>query len=365
MNNYILPKNNFKLTFSFSFSVSFDNDNPICLSHTMVNSLNYINAHIKKYDAFDVDEISKKINPYEFIFSNVSDTSIPISKIKPDSNIYYELYEIISLCFIFEDMTKNDISILHVGYNPISINLLIDTLRDRYNDNKIFSDFNALHKLFNTEDIDILNNINLGIFECIEDSENTQINKLIVVLYIVCSKMNKNGSIIIKLNDLTHKATIDALYILNNMFDKISLIKPLLSNILTNENFVICKNFIGKNVSTYLSEIEPIALKIMNNTFSEKINSILKNKIPVLFLTKIEEYNAIFGQQQLESKDQLISIINNKNRYDKIEALKRNNIQKGIIWCEKYQIPHNKFSDKINIFLNVKSTDEMAVSNYS
>jgi len=359
MNNYILPKNNFKLTFSFSFSVSFDNDNPIFLSHTMVNSLNYINTHIKKYDIFDVNEISKKINPYEFIFSNVSDTSIPISKIKPHSNIYYELYEIISSCFIFEDMSKTVISILHIGDNPISINLLIDTMRDSYNDNKFFSNFNIINDLN-------IDNINLGIFECVEDSKNTQINKLIVVLYIVCSKMSKNGSIIIKLNDLTDKATVDVLYILNNMFDKISLIKPLLSNILTNENFVICKNFIGKHASIYLSEIEPIALKIINKSgHNPKIISILKNKIPILFLTKIEEYNAIFGQQQLESKDQLISIINNKNKYDKIEALKRNNIQKGIIWCEKYQIPHNKFSDKINIFLNIKSPDDVVVSNYS
>lgn len=124
------------------------------------------------------------------------------------------------------------------------------------------------------------------------------------------------------------------------------------------------QEFIGKHAPLYLSIIEPIALKIINNTFyDKKVISILQNKMPILFLTKIEEYNAIFGQQQLESKDQLISIINNKNRYDKIESLKRNNIQKGIIWCEEYQIPHNKFSDKINIFLNIKSPDDMIVSN--
>jgi hypothetical protein len=380
MNNYILPKNNFKLTFSFSFS--FDNDNPDFISHTMITSLNYINTHIKKYNNYEVDEISKKINPYEFIFSNVSDTFIPISKIKPQSNIYYELYEIIFSCFIFEDIasSKNNISIFHIGNNSMSTNLLIDTLRDSYNDNKLFTNFNVINKLFNTDNLDnadnvnnvdnnikpASNNIDLGFFECNSDSNNSQINKLIIVLYIICLKMNKNGSIIIKLNDLTQKSTIDVLYILNNMFDKISLTKPLLSNILTNENFVICKNFIGTHVSLYLTAIEPIALKIINNTIQDnKIISILQNKIPILFLNKIEEYNAIFGQQQLESKDQLISIINNKNRYDKIESLKRNNIQKGIIWCEKYQIPHNKFSDKINIFLNIKSPDEAIVSNYS
>jgi hypothetical protein len=50
--------------------------------------------------------------------------------------------------------------------------------------------------------------------------------------------------------------------------------------------------------------------------------------------------------------------LRNKNREDKIEVLKRNHIQKCIQWCEKNQLPHNKFIDKTNIFLNVKKKDE-------
>lgn len=168
--------------------------------------------------------------------------------------------------------------------------------------------------------------------------------------------MNKNGSVIIKLNEITHKATIDVIFILNNLFDKICLMKPLLTNILTNENYIICKNFIGSPASIYIPVLEQCVLKIIRGEMQKpKIISILKNNVSVIFLTKIEEYNAIFGQQLLESKDQLISIINNKNKYDKIDALKRTNIQKGIAWCEKYSIPHNKFSEKINIFLNVET----------
>ena len=34
-----------------------------------------------------------------------------------------------------------------------------------------------------------------------------------------------------------------------------------------------------------------------------------------------------------------------------LEILKKNNIQKCVNWCEKYKIPCNKFSEKINIFL--------------
>ena len=42
-----------------------------------------------------------------------------------------------------------------------------------------------------------------------------------------------------------------------------------------------------------------------------------------------------------------------KNKYDKIETIKKSNIQKSVNWCEKYKIPCNKFTEKINIFLPI------------
>ena len=54
-----------------------------------------------------------------------------------------------------------------------------------------------------------------------------------------------------------------------------------------------------------------------------------------------------------------------KPNRDKIESLKKYNIQKCVQWCEKFKIPCNKFSDKINIFLPVKevssSTDNKLI----
>ena len=54
----------------------------------------------------------------------------------------------------------------------------------------------------------------------------------------------------------------------------------------------------------------------------------------------------MIGQQQLEFYDQLVSIVKNKNKEDKIENIKHVNIQKSICWCEKYKIPYNKFPEK-------------------
>jgi hypothetical protein len=84
------------------------------------------------------------------------------------------------------------------------------------------------------------------------------------------------------------------------------------------------------------------------------ITNILHFDLPYYFLNKIDDINLIIGQQQLELFEQIINILLSKNKEDKIESLKKYNIQKCVQWCEKFKIPCNKFSDKINIFLPVK-----------
>ena len=88
-------------------------------------------------------------------------------------------------------------------------------------------------------------------------------------------------------------------------------------------------------------------------TNNKYIYSLISDELPYYFLNKIEDANIIIGHLQLEQYDQLINLIKNKNRDDKIETFKKNNIQKCIQWCEKYKIPFNKFVDKLNIFLPI------------
>jgi hypothetical protein len=68
---------------------------------------------------------------------------------------------------------------------------------------------------------------------------------------------------------------------------------------------------------------------------------------------KINDLNIVMGQQQIESLDQVINIYKNKNKDEKIENIKKSNIQKSVSWCEKFKIPCNKFAEKTNIFLPI------------
>tara|TARA_B100000902_G_C26717659_1_gene625047 strand:+ start:235 stop:507 length:273 start_codon:yes stop_codon:yes gene_type:complete len=69
------------------------------------------------------------------------------------------------------------------------------------------------------------------------------------------------------------------------------------------------------------------------------------------FLTKLEEFNAIFGQQQIENIYFTISLIDNKNNSEKVENLIKTNSQKCIQWCNKFNVPfHSNLLTNENVF---------------
>ena len=57
----------------------------------------------------------------------------------------------------------------------------------------------------------------------------------------------------------------------------------------------------------------------------------------------MEEYNAIFGQQQLENINSTIRFIESKTKNEKIDSLIQINLSKCVKWCSKHNIEHNVF----------------------
>ena len=84
----------------------------------------------------------------------------------------------------------------------------------------------------------------------------------------------------------------------------------------------------------------------------ETKDAIHKTAIPNLFITKVAEYNSIFGQQQIENIHYTLSLIENRFKTDKVDSLVKVNIQKCIQWCSKHNIPYNNIPTNTNIFLS-------------
>ena len=63
-------------------------------------------------------------------------------------------------------------------------------------------------------------------------------------------------------------------------------------------------------------------------------------EIPYYFVNKIEDYNAILGQQQIENINATINKIVNRDAHtDYIRDLVQVNVGKCIQWCNRHEIP--------------------------
>jgi hypothetical protein len=274
--------------------------------------------------------------------------------------------EVFQVCNITDILSlKKQINIAHLTSNNSSTIDLLNMLRED-NDDTIINlefDYKTLYNAF--IETPILVKIDLFIFE-FKETDYTDTNKYIrnmmLVLYIIANNQSNFGTSIIKIDNIFYKSIVDILFIFSSIFEKVFLIKPSISKITRGERFIICKNLNLNmiNQTKLLQQLENSLKSIIINNLSTEnnIHSIIDNEIPYYFSNKIEEINAVIGQQQLEAYDQIINIFKNKNKDDKIETLKRNHIQKCIQWCEKNQLPHNKFVERINIFLNAKKKDD-------
>lgn len=256
----------------------------------------------------EVIEIYKMINPHEYVFSKISDTS-SISKINATSNLYYELYEILNT---FDILKTLYLTIFHIG-----------------NDVIVSSPFHLLfnNTISNIHQCVIGDNIEPAdfIFMDIGINLDSSIN-------IIVKSLNVDGIAIIKLSNIYTKKSVAILYLLSILFNKTYIVKPSVINILASDIFILCIGRLSKTV-----EYDEFRIPYMS--------------IPAIFSCKIEEFNSVNGYRQLDSYDQLFNLLSNKNKVVKLELLKKTNIQKSVAWCERHNIPHHKMGDKVNMFL--------------
>ena len=374
MNYYIIPKNNFNI--KISLTTKNENIAPI-MSYSLIHFLNDIYTQILHIVSSDttkqtLEYITKIVNPYEFIHTNIPGTELAVSKLKMSSNIFFELLELFHSSNIMDPfLSKKQINIAHITKNYISTNYLINMFYE-FNKNITINedfDFNILCDRFIVNPV-YKEKMDLFIFEFLEgDYINTPqyINNMILVLYIVTKYQADNGTCIIKMDNIFYKTIVDILFIFSAIFERVIIIKPSISKVTKGERYLICKNFNIDSIrqTKLLQQLdEHCKPKIIDNTLNMlQIHSLIKNDIPYYFSNKLEEINAVIGQQQLELYDHILNIYKNKNRIEKCEIMKRGHIQKCIQWCEKNQIPCNKFVDNNNtntntnnnIFLNMKN----------
>lgn len=363
------------------------------------NSLSFylydIKNQINKYRD-DWDEFRKYINPYEYINSNVPSKSKCVSKYKPLSRSYFKMLEIM---LSFEMYTPNNgsafesissklrnsipISSFHLAEGPGGfIEAIANTRRnpnDTYIGMTILDDANDTNipawkksssflksnpNVFiengatGTGDILCMDNFKYCVnkygssmdlitadggfdFSTGFNSQEINITKLLYgqICYALCLQ-KQNGNFILKIFDCFMSHTIDLLYILSAFYEDVYITKPNTSRYANSEKYIVCKHFRFSSNTGFITNLATCFSDVLEST--SPIYRFLNYPIASHFINKLEEFNAIFGHQQIDNIQQTMILIDNKNK-DAKDGYIRNNIQKCTNWCITHNIPHNIF----------------------
>jgi len=300
---------------------------------------------------FRIRHLVETVNPYEYIFTKIPNSKVSTSKMNTHSNTFYDFMEIANTLHLFLQYEEKDIYSLHIGKNNRATIECLNFLREDKNDRHM-----------TIEEVDFKNSANTIEFIYYELEESIYQNKneyILALIKILCNLLylqKTRGASIIKVADIYYKPIVEFLYLISIFYEKVYIIKPSVSNVTTNEKYLVCKFFVGdlgKMIDCYQKLHHILELYEQNKKEDSVIQSFIKNDIPYNFICKLEECNIILGQQQVDVYDQMIHIMKTKNKEDRMDLLRKNNIQKCIHWCEKYKIPYNKFNENkpSNIFL--------------
>lgn len=396
MNWYLLPNvnsTNIESKIDYIFFNESSQLNEIIINTQLNKYLNNIKLQINSYNE-KWDIYKKYTNPYEFIHTLVPNTKQSISKLKPLSRSFYKMIEICKTFSIMNDLPLSALT-FHLAEGPggfiEALCYLRNNLSDTYygmtlqnedinipgwkksnkflknNSNVIIENgMDQTGNLFNTNNFihcfkKYKNSMNLitgdGGFDFSIDFNNQEKLSSRLIFAQICyaiALQKKGGTFILKVFDLFTSFSIDLVFLLCSLYKKVYIIKPYTSRYANSEKYLVCKDFICDDTSNLVNKLLPLFDLFINCETS--MYRLLNIEIPYLFNSKLQEYNSIFGQQQIENILMTFSLIENY-KADKIEIFKKHNIIKSIKWCQKNNIPYNQNIQNTNIFLN-KPTDQ-------
>jgi 23S rRNA U2552 (ribose-2'-O)-methylase RlmE/FtsJ len=415
---YILLPNTHIIIYKYITCIGdFDISKPK-VSHSLCNYLYQIKNRIDEHgDTWD--KYKKYTNPYEFINTNVPGKNTPVSKIKPLSRSYYKMIEIVTFFNICHYSTSNTfesksskiltnvpIKSFHLAEGPGGFIEALSHMRDNRSDTYIGmtilddkEDYNIpawkksqkfLSKnknVFiengadNTGNILSVANFQYcydkykssfdvitadGGFDFSSNFNNQELNITKLLYGQICyalSMQKQGGSFILKVFDCYMEHTVDLLYILSAFYKNVYITKPQTSRYANSEKYVVCKNFLFNDSEDFFPVLRDNLDMVINT--KHNIHRFLKINVSLHFRNKLEEYNAISGQQQLETIQTTLSLITNNIKQDRLDSMIKTNVLQSIKWCEKHNVEVNTFtSPSTNSFLQFSSlisNDEIVI----
>ena len=191
-------------------------------------------------------------------------------------------------------------------------------------------------------DIIIANSEN--IYSSINSKEDESYKLLLGEILVILKSLNKNGHIILKVNDTFTSVTIKLVSLLTTLFDEIYIYKPLLSRLSDSEKYIICKKYRYDFTDKISKKLSEIIEKMMKNIDSnEFLNDIfLDIEIPNELENDFKFINTKLVNQQQILINEIVKYIKENNYFgDKFHESKNKQIEATKWWIKMFYPPSN------------------------
>ena len=382
----------------FEIALSPTPESAMLVSHTLNMYLCEIKAQIEECGEEVWDSVKKYTNPFEFIHTAIPNCkTYTVSKLRPLSRSFYKMIELYAT-FFNSSFEVNRMTSFHLAEGPGGFIEALVHLRSRqfpdaqadvhygmtllnqdascpgWKKSKGFLEMHRNRVCIETGADGTGNIISLKNFEhCVSKYQNTcefitadggfdfscdfnnqesMVSRLLAAeMGFALALQKPGGHFILKVFDTFTKPTIDILYMLCNLYKEVFVSKPCTSRHANSERYIVCKHFRLKTSDALLPHLRAMFKQLEEFPQNAAMTSILPVEHDSHFLNKIEECNAIIGQQQMETINATIHLILNRGHAEKLESMKRQNVIKCVSWCDKHGIPCNKIIQQNNIFL--------------
>ena len=274
--------------------------------------------------------VSNAFHPCSWLYNTMPNKTHCYTKIgNKYSSCFYETIEILFILNFNFDSSYNS-TFVHFGVKCENVKqACIYSLQNPCTNHFTFT--NIFPNSFNTI---VVNNL---FIDCITLSscENNEYSYALDILkqFCIAACIQKyKGSLVFKINSIFHSLTIDVLYLICSMYDKVYITKPLCTNPCEFSKYIVCKGFKKKQSEKMISTFQSLYFYVWNCSDNEYVERILSIPIPLYFLNKLEELNSIFGQPCLEH------VYNILVNYHEIKSEK---IKSDLFKCQEWCVKHN------------------------
>jgi 23S rRNA U2552 (ribose-2'-O)-methylase RlmE/FtsJ len=178
--------------------------------------------------------------------------------------------------------------------------------------------------------------------------EESSLNLIFCEILYALLLQKQGGSFVLKVFDIFHNVTLELLFLLCYFYEQVYIFKPHTSREANSERYIICKRFSIK--ANYENIIEKL-LYGFKDLSKQNLNGLFRFELNSYFLCKIQEINAIFGQQQVENILSTLNYIKEGQMIhrEKVDKIKVTNIERCIKWCKEHQQPvHEDLGQLLN-----------------